>query len=112
LSIRYILVAAAASAVTLAATVSGGVLASTGSSKTHYLYAHIGDTITIPAVDLYCTVNATDLEHHDPGPLVYCDRNSAISQRSSSRGVGISRYHYYVSTESESYIQARFPRSP
>jgi hypothetical protein len=92
--LRYIataVVASAASFVIAAATGWGH-----GNRTTRFLNARPGDTVTFIGLDLGCSFFRSDPDHHEVGPLLYCDRTS---EAGNSRGMGASKYHLYLTTE-------------
>jgi hypothetical protein len=54
--------------------------------------------VKIPSLDLQCAVWASDPDHHEAGPILFCDRASTKG----SRIVVVSRYHIKVTDESGS----------
>ena len=61
------------------------------------------------AIDLSCSMYRHDPHHHEVGPLMYCNRTSAPR---SSRGFGVSMWHYFVSSGSGKLRVLRVTRSP
>jgi hypothetical protein len=91
-----------------AAAVAAPALSSSKSSE-RALTARIGDNILIPSIDLFCTVNRNDADHHEAGPLVSCAR---WSTKTTGRRTEASRYHFIVSTANGQYIAYRVARTP
>jgi hypothetical protein len=96
----------------------GLVLGSTGvalgqqNKSERYVTARVGDSIYVPAVDLYCAVWRSDPDHHEVGPFLYCNRSSASNQGEKSRAIGASRYHYLITNATGQYQSYRVSRSP
>jgi hypothetical protein len=99
------------------AVVCFGIAAVTGfashssprSAQTRYLTAHIGDDVNFVGLDFFCSTRATDPDHHDPGPSMYCDR---FSDERNSAAVGVSKYHLHLSRTNSNYWDYTIARSP
>jgi hypothetical protein len=96
------------------AVVCFGIAAATGiashsSKQTRYLTAHIGDDVNFVGLDFFCSTRATDPDHHDPGPAMYCSR---YSDNTGSAAVGVSKYHLRLSRSSSNYWNYTVSRSP
>jgi hypothetical protein len=106
---RYILVALAASALTVGALAGTGFADRRGTAN-RYLNVRIGDNLVIKSVDLFCIVLASDPDHHEAGPIVYCKRRS-VPAGQNSRSIGVTRYHYQVGDPTGSYTIASYTRA-
>jgi hypothetical protein len=89
-----------------AVTVAAPALGSHHATK-RFITVGVGDNITIPTLDLFCSVEGHDPDGHVTGPVIYCDRNS-VSGRSwgvfvSRRWIKVANPTYYV------YQHARLP---
>ena len=105
--LKYVLVAA------FAASAAFGVTATRGEAS-HPVDARLvvvqpGVLVQVPGIDLSCSVYRHDPHHHEVGPLMYCNRTSAPG---SSRGIGVSMWHYFVSSGSGKLRVLRVTRSP
>ena len=91
-------------AVVATADVCFAVSVSTGfashRSAERYVTVRPGDGITVRGLDLFCSVMRSDPDHHEVGPVMYCNRHSARY----SRAVSISRFHMELSNASGTYI--------
>lgn len=89
-------------AITAVATaiVCFSIMAATGLSahlRTQtFLTARVGDSITIPAIDLFCHVFNHDLNNQDPGAAMYCDRNSNRNVSIYTASVLATSYHFHL----------------
>ena len=94
-----------------AAVVAAPALSSSSSDKSakRFLTVRAGDYVTFRGFDFACTVNRTDADGYESGPLVYCNRPSA---NFNARGVGWSRYHVYETTRRGAYRINVVPRTP
>ena len=57
-------------------------------------------------------MQASDPDHHDPGPALFCKRNSDLSSSGTSRALGVSRYHMRLSDPGGNYWIYTVTRSP
>jgi hypothetical protein len=102
----------------LAAAATGGVMAATGqagsTAKTTKFYTlRPGSYVRFIGIDLSCSYETTDPDHHEPGPFLYCSRYSTATNKTLvSRSLGVSNYHYKISNASSSYWATTFNRSP
>ena len=105
--LKYVLVAA------FAASAAFGVTASRGEAShpvdARLLVVQPGVLVQVPGIDLSCSVYRHDPHHHEVGPLMYCNRTSAPG---SSRGIGVSMWHYFVSSGNGKLRVLRVTRSP
>jgi hypothetical protein len=99
---------------TIAGFVAGLVLGAAGvgiaATQTRFITVRPGTSITFAGLDLFCDYAASDADHHDPGPSMYCERASSIPH--GSRSFSVSRYHVNVTTEGGSQIVYRVTRAP
>ena len=105
--LKYVLVAA------FAASAAFGIAATRGEAShpadARLVVVQPGVLVQVPGVDLSCSVYRHDPRHHEVGPLMYCNRTSAPV---SSRGIGVSMWHYFVSSGSGKLRVLRVTRSP
>jgi hypothetical protein len=100
---------------TLAAGVALGAAAvaapalSSPSSGQRYVTISPGDDL-VRGVDLACSTFRHDPDHHEAGPVMYCNRYSTTSGR--SRALSISLYHYVVTSENGQNIIYKVGRTP
>lgn len=97
----------------VAALLSAVLFAVTGKASTasgRFLTANPGDFVKFNGLDLSCKVFASDPDHHEAGPVLFCGRNSV--RGGGSRSVSISRYHIGVSDESGNYVIYQVGRTP
>jgi hypothetical protein len=75
-----------------------------------------GDLLVVPSVDVSCQLFATDPDHHDPGPLLFCDRNSVANNPRKpgtvSASLGASRYHFRLGASGSAAWVDTVTRSP
>jgi len=98
---------------TLAASIAFGVVAARGEAS-HVPDARVvvvqpGTLIQIGGIDLSCRVFRRDPTHREIGPLMYCYRTSAPK---TSRGFGVSMWHYFLSDSTGKFRIYRVGRSP
>jgi hypothetical protein len=80
-----------------------------GNHTTRFLNARPGDTVTFIGLDLGCTYFRSDPDHHEVGPILYCDRNSEAGK---SRAMGASGYHFFWTNTSGLTRIYRVNRAP
>lgn len=105
--LKYLLVAA------LAASVAFGAAAARGQAG-HPVDARLvvvqpGVLVQVRGIDLSCRVYQHDPTHQEVGPLMYCYRTSAPR---SSRALGVSMWHYFISQGNGKLRALRVTRSP
>jgi hypothetical protein len=82
-------------------------------SRSHSIVTvKIGDDIVIPGLDLFCSTSPTDADHHDPGPMMYCDRNSVRGRSSIPASLGVSRFHMRIGRTGSNYWAYSVARVP
>jgi hypothetical protein len=95
-----------------AACIAGLLAATTGlahqARTERFVTARVGDSITIPSIDLFCTVLRRDPDRREAGPLMTCSRNSVRN----ARAVSMSRFHYDISRRNGTGVVFRIERAP
>ncbi len=75
-----------------------------------------GDLLIVPGVDLSCDLFKTDPDHHDTGPLLFCNRNSVANNpkdaTSLSASFGASRFHLRLEPSGSGSWEYTVTRSP
>lgn len=101
--------------VCVSVTVTTGLGAGSASDSSGLTTIPAPGTFVVPTLDLFCTVFVSDPNHHDPGPVLFCDRNStsaASERRDPSAAVYVSRFHMRISQSGSNvwnYVVARTP---
>ena len=73
------------------------------------LTMQVGDLLIVPGVDLSCDLFKTDPDHHDTGPLLFCNRNSVANN---SASFGASRVHLRLEPSGSRSWKYAVTRSP
>ena len=80
------------------------------------LTMQVGDLLIVPGVDLSCDLFKTDPDHHDTGPLLFCNRNSVANNpkdaASISASFGASRFHLRLEPPGSRTWKYTVTRSP
>lgn len=71
-----------------------------------------GNSVSIPSIDLLCRVLASDPDHHDPGPVFYCYRQSVTSAKTSTASIEASRFHMKIAESGSNKWAYTVTRSP
>jgi hypothetical protein len=71
-----------------------------------------GNSISVPSLDLLCRVLASDPDHHDPGNVFYCLRQSVAGKKPTSATMEASRFHMRVAEPGATQWAATVSRSP
>ena len=99
--------------VALAVSVVLGTAAARGGAKppldTRVVVVQPGASIKVQGIDLTCHVYRRDPRHREIGPLMYCNRSSAPR---SSRGIGVSMWHYFYADSPDKNRMFPVGRSP
>jgi hypothetical protein len=97
---RYIVLAAVAVSLVLVSTASA--------SATRFLTIGTNAYMKIPSLDLQCEVFASDPDHHEAGPVLYCNRSSTKN----SRPIEVSLYHIKIGDEGGNFFTNTYDRAP
>jgi hypothetical protein len=71
-----------------------------------------GSRISVPGIDLICRVYASDPDHHDPGSIFACYRQSTTNAKASTATIEASRFHMRVSESGAKVWAYSVTRSP
>jgi len=89
-----------------------GVPGSSTKSESSDLDLAPGNSISVPGLDLLCRVFSSDPDHHDPGAVFACFRQSTTSSKSSTAAIEASRFHMRVSASGAKVWAYTVTRSP
>jgi hypothetical protein len=96
-----------------AATASIGAAHRTESPLQRNYTVRNSDTVWFPSIDLFCMMNASDRNDDDPGPALFCTRESTFGVKNpQAQAIGATRFHMLVSDPHGDHWSHFFARSP